>query len=98
MAGVSENLRPEEPAVTRLSEDDWGVWRAVRLAALAEAPGSFGSTLEQEQTLGDEEWQAMMRRGAVFIAAAGGTAAGGAAAGGAAGGVAAGGRRPDPAR
>jgi GNAT superfamily N-acetyltransferase len=94
---VSENLRPDEPAVTRLSEDEWRVWRAVRLAALAEAPGSFGSTLAQEQTLGDEEWQAMMRRGAVFVAAAGGTAAGEVAAGGAAVGVAAGIRRPDPA-
>ncbi len=81
-----------EPAVTRLSEDEWRVWRAVRLAALAEAPGSFGSTLAQEQTLGDEEWQAMMRRGAVFVAAVGGAAVGGAAVG-----VAAGIRRPDPA-
>jgi GNAT superfamily N-acetyltransferase len=94
---VSENLRPDEPAVTRLSEDEWRVWRAVRLAALAEAPGSFGSTLAQEQTLGDEEWQGMIRRGAVFVAAAGGTAAGGASVGGAPVGVAAGIRRPDPA-
>ncbi|HEX3926264.1 MAG TPA: GNAT family N-acetyltransferase [Streptosporangiaceae bacterium] len=54
---------------------------------MAEAPGSFGSTLEQEQTLGDEEWRAMMRRGAVFVVAARG----------AVGGVAAGIRRPDPA-
>jgi hypothetical protein len=39
MTGVSG------PAVTRLSEDEWPAWRAVRLAALAEAPGSFGSAL-----------------------------------------------------
>jgi GNAT superfamily N-acetyltransferase len=86
MASPKQSFRPE-PAVTRLSEDAWPVWRAVRLAALAEAPGSFGSTLEQEQALGDEEWRAMMRHGAVFVAATAGAAVG----------VAAGIRRPDPA-
>jgi GNAT superfamily N-acetyltransferase len=87
MASPKQPLRPDEPAVARLSDDDWPVWRAVRLAALAEAPGSFGSTLEQEQALGDEEWRAMMRHGAVFVAAAAGVAVG----------VSAGICRPDPA-
>jgi GNAT superfamily N-acetyltransferase len=79
--------RPDGSAVVRLSEDDWRVWRTVRLAALAEAPGSFGTTLAQEQALGDEQWREMTRRGAIFVADTEGTPVG----------VAAGIRRDDPA-
>lgn len=38
-----------------LEEDDWSTWRAVRLRALAEAPGAFGSKLEDWQGDGDTE-------------------------------------------
>jgi ribosomal protein S18 acetylase RimI-like enzyme len=45
-----------------LTPDDWGVWRAQRLAALAEAPAAFGSRLADWQGEGDQEerWRARL--------------------------------------
>ncbi|ASR35620.1 acetyltransferase [Prauserella marina] len=45
-----------------VTSDDWPVWRELRLAALAEAPYAFGSTLAQWQGAGDREdrWRARM--------------------------------------
>lgn len=42
--------------------DDWRLWRELRLAALAEAPYAFGSTLAQWQGPGDREerWRARL--------------------------------------
>ena len=42
--------------------DDWQAWRELRLAALAEAPGAFGSTLAEWQGDGDREerWRARL--------------------------------------
>jgi ribosomal protein S18 acetylase RimI-like enzyme len=45
-----------------LRPDDWRLWRELRLAALAEAPGAFGSTLAEWSGPGDTEarWRARL--------------------------------------
>lgn len=48
--------------VRRVEATDWQMWREVRLAALAEAPAAFGSTLAEWQGAGDspERWRARL--------------------------------------
>lgn len=42
---------------------EWRTYRAIRLAALAESPAAFGSTLARESKLADTEWESRLSRG-----------------------------------
>lgn len=48
--------------VVRVTPDGWRLWRELRLAALAEAPGAFGSTLAEWSGAADTErrWRARL--------------------------------------
>jgi GNAT superfamily N-acetyltransferase len=76
MPGVPENPLAAPPVITRISENDWRLWRDVRLAALADAPEAFGSGAQQEEALPEAAWRAMTRTAAIFVATASGTAVG----------------------
>ena len=70
-SGVNEDL-----VFVRVTEDQWRDLRAVRLAALAEAPTAFGSSLEREQAFDEDQWRAWTRSAGVFLALVGGSAIG----------------------
>jgi GNAT superfamily N-acetyltransferase len=76
MPGVQENPLAARPVIARIGEDDWRVWRDVRLAALADTPEAFASSAEQEAALPENDWRAMTRTAAIFVATVGGTSVG----------------------
>lgn len=61
----------------RLRTDEWALWKAIRLRALAEDPVAFGSTLVRESAYTDQDWQeraALLAKGidrVMFVAEAG---------------------------
>ncbi len=59
-----------------LSENDWQDFRAVRLAALQEAPDAFGSTFAEESERDEAQWRAEMQRAQRMVAERGGTVVG----------------------
>lgn len=59
---------PPPVTVDRAGEDRWERVRAVRLAALAESPSAFGSTLAREREFDDDRWRSWVRDAAVYLA------------------------------
>jgi hypothetical protein len=62
--GIAGGIFRRQTMITaqQLCEDDWALWRTLRQAALAEAPGAFGSTLAEWTGAGDTEarWRARL--------------------------------------
>jgi ribosomal protein S18 acetylase RimI-like enzyme len=69
-------------ALRPVTADDWERWRSVRLAALAEAPDAFGSTLADWADAPEHRWRARLSiPGALDLLACDGSAAVGMASG-----------------
>ncbi|MFI2751993.1 GNAT family N-acetyltransferase [Cellulomonas sp. P22] len=54
--------------VERLSEDQWGVLRDVRLRALWQSPHTFGSSLARDQRFKEPHWRMRLRGSPWFVA------------------------------
>lgn len=54
--------------IRRLDPSSWITYREVRLAALADSPGAFGTTLEQASRRTDAEWRASLVDRVNFVA------------------------------
>jgi ribosomal protein S18 acetylase RimI-like enzyme len=61
-------LRPDrwDIVIRRLAVDDWEQARAARLAALADAPYAFASTLAKERAYDDDHWRRRAASGRTF--------------------------------
>ncbi|GCE76468.1 GNAT family N-acetyltransferase [Cellulomonas biazotea] len=54
--------------IHRVLEDDWELVRDVRLRALREDPGVFGSSLEREESFRESHWRMRLRGGPTWVA------------------------------
>lgn len=65
-----------EITVRALGEDDWQIYRDVRLAALAESPDAFVATASQERDYDEDFWRQRMARSRRLVAEKDGTVVG----------------------
>ncbi|MEV6219704.1 GNAT family N-acetyltransferase [Nocardia sp. NPDC051833] len=63
-------------AIRRLEPARWAVFREVRLRALRDAPGAFGQTVEHALARTPEDWRAVLRTRAQFVATISGVTVG----------------------
>jgi ribosomal protein S18 acetylase RimI-like enzyme len=54
--------------VRALGDEEWQVYRDVRLTALREAPDAFAASVSQEENFDDELWQARVKRSRRLVA------------------------------
>jgi GNAT superfamily N-acetyltransferase len=62
--------------VRALTEDDWAVYRQMRLAGLAESPHAFVSSHDEELAYDEDFWRLRMRRSTRLLAERDGTPVG----------------------
>lgn len=67
---------PRAALVCRVTPDDWMSYREIRLAALADSPEAFSSTLEREAGFSEQTWRQRLGESRSFLAWNGGAAAG----------------------
>jgi GNAT superfamily N-acetyltransferase len=64
----SREVEAREVEVRAVTPEEWVTLREVRLAALADSPQAFASTLERELGFGEQRWRSWIESSSVFLA------------------------------